>query len=155
MAVKHIFFILTGVLLVCAASGCKPCRVAGNFVTDSTVVTETPRADTFYLPGDTTLLEVMIECDSATNKPKPAKGSAKGQRSGVIYRVDSSGLLAVTAYADSLQEVIEAKDRLIDRYRKEKQVIVQPEYRTRWYDIASRWIAAAALVYFAIKLKFK
>lgn len=126
-------------------------------VTDSTYVKEVPRFVEVKVPGDTITLTEYIECDSVTNKPKPAEFKASGSRAYVSAKVKANGELTVTGGCDSLKHVVELMDKEIFRLRHEKKEVVKvvTVFKAAWYDIAARWVSVLTIIGFFIYLKFK
>lgn len=149
-------------LLVVAGCSRKVTSSTTTEVTDSVYVKEVPRFIEILIPGDTVEIERMVECDSVTNKPKPFTVRKKSKTASLTVGIDSQGRLTGTGVCDSLQKIIEAKDKEITRIRKEKtkEVIVQTEYKPRGIDIFCRWftgismLTCIALIFFFLNKKF-
>lgn len=140
-------------VLLLLVVGCRPTQVSSDTsteVTDSTWTKETPREIEVRIERDTVILEHQIECDSVTNKPKPFTSIIRSGRLTQRVKVDSGGKLEAKSECDSLKKVFQAMDKEIFRLRHEKKetvkTVVKTEYKTRWYDMAARWIASIAIV---------
>ena len=158
MALKTYFFMVLVVLMM--AVGCKSPKVITHTETvikDTTIVREIPREIIVTEPADTSIVITKIECDSVTNKPVPVHRSSRSDRAGIEISLDSTGVLEGIATCDSLNKVIEAKDREITTLRDTKSTIREIEiiYKTAWYDKASRVLAIIAIAYIGLKLYFK
>lgn len=126
-------------LLVVAGCGRKVMPSITTEVSDSILVKEVPRFIPVHIPGDTVEVERLVECDSATNKPKPFAVKKKSTRASLTLSIDAAGRLRSTGVCDSLQKVVEARDLEIYRLRKEKTVIEKPVYLTSGFDNFCRW----------------
>lgn len=131
-------------VLLLVASGCARKGIttsATTEVTDSVHVREVTRLVEVKIPGDTVTLDHYIECDSATNKPKPFKVQSKSKRARIAFSVDKTGKLEGIGICDSLNQVIKAKDTEIFKLRSElkTKATVKIEYRTRGFDKFARW----------------
>lgn len=134
-------------LSVVAGCGRKVVPSTTTEVSDSVRVKEVTRFISVTTPGDTVLIERLIECDSVTNKPKPFNVKKKSSQARLVLKVDNAGKLTATGICDSLHQVIEAKDREIYRLRKEKTVTRVPVYTTSDFDNFCRWwFAITALI---------
>lgn len=155
---SHIGLVL-GLLVLVFGCSRKVTTNTTSELTDSTYVKEVPRFVEVKVPGDTVTLIQYIECDSVTNKPKPFNAKVKGLRSQVAVKVNSDGQLTTDCVCDSLRNVVKVMDKEIFRLRHEKKevikVITHTEYKTRWYDIAARWVSVMTIIGFFIYLKFK
>ena len=155
--------VLLFLVVVCLASSCRTpvatTSTVSETVKDSIIITYIPRFDTLRIKGDSIRYEVQIECDEKTNKPKPMKHKAKGTRAAATLSLDSNGLLKGTSSCDSLQEVIESKDREIlhlqEKTRSEYKQDTVIQYKTRTIDIWCRWIAALTVLFIIIKIVLK
>lgn len=146
------------VLLLVVAGCCrKGMPSTTTEVSDSVHVKEVTRFIPVSTPGDTVEIERLIECDSATNKPKPFNIKKKSRQAGLVLSVDNAGKLTGTGICDSLHQVVEAKDKEIHRLRKEKTVTEIPVYVTSDFDIFCRWWFAitAIILIVTIFLKLK
>lgn len=115
-------------------------------ILDSTFMTETTQYDTIFVAGDTVILKEWVECDSVTNKPKPFKAKAKSGRASITLEVTDRGTLKVEGVCDSLQRLVETKDREIFRLRKETSnksttITKQPSKLKVWFDISCQLLA--------------
>lgn len=126
-------------LLVVAGCARKGVPSTTTEVSDSIHVKEVTRFDTVTIAGDTVLIERQIECDSVTNKPKPFNIEKKSRQARLMVNIDGSGKLTTAGICDSLQQVIEAKDREIYRLKSIKTTIEVPVYRTSGFDNLCRW----------------
>lgn len=125
-------------------------------VLDSLSVREVPRFIPVPIPGDTVEIERLIECDSTTNKPKPFIETKKSGRSTVTNKLDESGRLITRGSCDSLQLLVEAKDREIYRLRREKKTD-ETEYKKTGFDKFTNWwfaitaILAGGWIFYKLK----
>lgn len=144
-------------LSVVAGCGRKVVPSITTEVSDSVLVREVPRFIPVPIPGDTVEIERLVECDSVTNKPKPFAVTKKATRASLQVSIDTAGRLQSKAICDSLQKIVEAKDREIRRIRKEKTVIEKPVYVTTGFDRFCRWWFAitATILIVTIFLKLK
>lgn len=134
-------------LSVVAGCGRKVVPSTTTEVSDSVLVREVPRFIPVPIPGDTVEVERLVECDSATNKPKPFTVTKKATRASLKVSIDTAGRLSSTGICDSMQKVVEAKDREIYRLRQEKTVTEKPIYLNSDFDNFCRWwFAATALI---------
>jgi len=133
-------------------------------VRDSIVYKEVPRIVRDTIPGETVMVTEWIECDSATNKPKPKKISATSGRAKIDIDISKDGLLMGLGGFDSLIREIEVLEKTIERFRNEKKetIVTKTEYKTHWYDVPARIIAGGNLlcvvvlvIYAILKLKSK
>lgn len=153
---KHTSLIscLMGLLLVAAGCGRKSVPSVTTTVFE-THEREIPRLVEVSLPGYELGIRKVIECDSNTNKPKPfsiAK-TTDDRRAGLAVQLTDQAELIATCKEDSLKQVIQVKDREIERL-KETTVEV-PVYKTRKIDIVCRWIAGGVVVLIAGKIGLK
>lgn len=82
---------------------------------DSTYVKEISRDVEVKIERDTVTITEFIECDSVTNKPKPIKIKKSSTRASINIDISSDGKLTATSECDSLNAIIEVKDREIHR----------------------------------------
>jgi hypothetical protein len=82
---------------------------------DSTYVREIPRNMEVKIERDTVTITEYIECDSVTNKPKPMKIEKHSTRASIDINIDQDGKITATSECDSLNAIIEVKDREIYR----------------------------------------
>lgn len=144
-------------VLLLVVSGCSR-RVTSSItkqVSDSVFVKEVPRFIPINIPGDTVILERVIECDPVTNKPKPFDVKKKSKQATLIVTVDNNGKLNATSICDSLRKVVEAKDREISRYRSEKTQVEIPVYKTSEFDIFCRWWFAISVLIIIVTIFLK
>lgn len=143
-------FLLSGLMVLLSVVGCsRKVTSTTTEVTDSVHVREVPRFITITEPGDTVVLERMIECDSITNKPKPFTTSKKSGRASVTLSVDESGKLTSTNVYDSLHKVIKVMDKEIYRLKhtKQRETVTVTEYKKRSFDsFTNWWFAITAIV---------
>lgn len=139
-------------LLVVAGCSRKVTSSITTEVSDSVRVKEVPRFITVTTPADTVLIERLVECDSVTNKPKPFTIEKRSKQARLSVSIDNTGKLTGTGICDSLQKVIEAKDREIYHLRKEKSTIKTPVYTTSDFDIFCRWWFAVTAVIIIITI---
>lgn len=142
-------------LLVVANGGCKqpPMASIKETTIDSTHVSVREREEPFIIAGETVTVTKYIECDSVTNKPKPATVETKGKTAFAKTTIDKDGKLTTTGGCDSLRGVLHARDSIIKHYREFKSEKIEPVIIPRIIDWWARVIAAAAIVYILLKLK--
>lgn len=150
---------LIAILAVLIILSCRSTTTITNESLDSTFMSETIRRDTVYIKGDSVVMAgVIIECDSVTNLPKPIAIRRSTSRAKVSVVVDRTGKLTATGGCDSLQAIIEARDKEIYRLRTRLTTVTKPpEYKTRWIDKACRFftalVIAVSVVVGGLKLK--
>lgn len=111
---KYLITILSIVVLF----GCSRKTVSTTSVTtvkDSTYVKEVPREVEIIIERDTVTVTEYIECDSVTNKPKPMKIKKSSTRASIDINISADGKLIATSECDSLNALIEVRDREIHR----------------------------------------
>ncbi len=156
-----IFVIEAGLILVIGLlmllAGCCPKVVQmGADRIDSVRVVERERIDTVFFPGEMLTIDMEIECDSVTNKPKPATFSKQQGGARTTITVDDQGRLQGRAGCDSLAAVVKLKDIEIFRLQKEKTAsVVEVAKPTPWYDMMCRWIAGIVVLLTAAKFYFR
>lgn len=135
-------------LLMVVGCGRKVTPSTSTIVKDSIYVKEVPRYVEVKIPGDTVTITEVIECDSVTNKPKAFERKEKSGRATLKVELTDQGQLTATSECDSLLEVIKVLDKEIFHLKHEskKETIVVTEYKTRWFDIAARWIAGIVML---------
>lgn len=156
----HIVVLFQVVVCMVVCSCRPPAATTSSVVTqeskDSTY-REIPRLIPVIIPGATVRVNQTIECDSLTNKPKPASGSASDGRAKASFNLDAQGNLDVSGGCDSMRTVIEAKDTEIrvleEKLRTESKSEVIPEYKTRNIDRIARIMAVILLVIIFFKIK--
>ena len=145
-------------LMLCACSK-QVTTSSTSEVSDSTYVREVPRLVEVFIPGDTVTLTQWIECDSATNKPKPSYAEASEGKAFLKVKVDKTGKLTASGGCDSLKRLVKTMDKEIFRLRHEKKFVTKTvtkiEYRTRWYDKAARVFSILVIIALIIYLKLK
>jgi len=111
-----------GLVLLLVVAGCSRKVVSSTTskVTDSTHVSEVSRMVDINLPGRKVDVTLLVECDSATRKPKPKEIEATDGGGFVHVNIDSNGVLTASGGCDSLKAELEVKDRIIDHFRKEE-----------------------------------
>ena len=116
--------------------------------TDSLVSRLVERLDTVYLPGDSVTFIEYLDCDTATNKPKPVIIEGRSNQARVSVAIGTGGQAKITCLCDSLREVVKVYDKELFRLRHESKVTVKTvvEYRTRQIDIVGRWVLVVLLV---------
>lgn len=129
---------------------------------DSTWFVAEATSDTIYLPGDTIVIDHIIECDSITNKPKEFKSKTIG-KNGRLELSLKNGLLMVKSKYDSAVLLIQKNEKeiyilrksllTINNHKEETKTVV--DYKTHWYDIWARWIAVAVVLFLLIKTIIK
>lgn len=146
-------------LLILTFTACSKKLHTSSSVKDSTHIELKPRIVMKDIPGASISTTTIIECDSVTHKPKPAKVKAKDRntRANVEAVVKSDGTLEIKGGCDSLQVAIEVLDKEVTRLREEKSNDTEIKYRTRKIDIFCRWFTVAAILSFIAVgiLKFK
>ena len=152
----YAYFFLAAILLLCVLSMSSCSRKSSVSKTETLTVyrdsiheKETVRLDTVIIPGDTLQTTFTIECDSATNKPKPAQHNSKSGRQQQNFSVDANGKAISTCIADSLLHVISAKDKELTIYKsqlqqKSKETAVLRDVfhipKWAWYSLAANAI---------------
>lgn len=139
-------------LLLFFACKTTPPQVTSNTM-DSTMVEVRKRVDTVYLAGEVVELPpIVIECDSATNKPKPLKQKKVGKNVSASANL-KNGVLTVRCKEDSLMVITKRLDSIVFRLRHEDITITPPPVVTHepwWFDVLFRWwalITALALAW--------
>jgi hypothetical protein len=92
-------------------------------------ITETLRDTTIYIPADSSWYKAYVKC--VNGKPVIINSRQKdGKRSSVRVEIDSDGILSVDGRCDSLSQVIQVKDTIIERLTKlskESTVVVKKQ----------------------------
>lgn len=137
---------IAAILLLASCS--KRTTSTTSSVRDSIIIKEVVRIDTVKLPGATVTIREQIECDSVTNKPKPATLSGQGGRAKIKVSIDSAGMLTATGGCDSLNQIIKALDREVYhlRHEQKKETVTVTEYKTRGIDKFCRWFTGISLL---------
>lgn len=175
---KNIALILVGWLLVSLMPSCSRKVSEAVSVTaryDSTVVAnsdnvvrETLRIDTIYVPGETTVLEVMIPegCDSLLQELTALKDGSRSRVS--VTKVKDKAAIRIEADCKEFQAVIVGKDIEIKKLKeymasassatetKESETIVK--YRANWLHKMFMWnaiILDVLLLIYILWLVFK
>lgn len=106
---------------------------------DSLYEKETVMIDTLLMPGDSIFTFIVVECDSLTNKPKPAVSKSKSGGMAQDVSIDASGNLTARCVADSFMHIIITKDRELGRFREllssrkdTKLEVVEKRHIPRW-----------------------
>lgn len=84
---------------------------------DSIYEKETVKLDTVIIPGDTLQTTFTIECDSLTNKPKPAKFQSNSKRLTQSIVVEKNGQILSKCIADSLIHVLASVNKELTIYK--------------------------------------
>jgi hypothetical protein len=158
MLSRKIITLLIGLgLLILLVVGCSPRAVPSTttdtktVVRDSIIVKEVPRIVEVKVPGETVVVKEFIECDSTTNKPKPKVIKARHGNAFVKVKIESDGSATATGGCDSLQALVEVKDKeilhlkekLTEKSKTETKVITQK--KTRTIDIFCRCFTGIVL----------
>lgn len=109
--------------------------------------------DTIFLPGDSVEVQVLIECDKATNKPKDITIGANGNNSKMVMTL-RNGILNVKSKYDSAMKIVAHQKETIHHLQQEltrvnnekSETIIKEVYLTHWYDIAARWISLIVII---------
>jgi hypothetical protein len=92
-------------------------------------ITETLRDTTIFIPADSSWYKAYVKC--VNGKPVIINSRQKdGKRSSVRVEIDSDGILSVDGRCDSLAQVIQVKDTIIERLTKlskESTVVVKKQ----------------------------
>ena len=141
------------IILICIifswACARKPLQNTSEAIrTDSLVSRLVERLDTVYLPGDSVTFIEYLDCDTATNKPKPVVIEGRSNQARVSVAIGTGGRAKITCLCDSLREVVKIYDKELFRLRHESKATVKTvvEYRTRKIDIIGRWVLMVLLV---------
>lgn len=141
---KHQSKILVLLLLAIAAISCSRKSTISKSETvtvyrDSVYEKQTVVFDTLLLPGDSILTFITVECDSVTNKPKPATSKSKSNNLTQDVSIDANGNLTARCIADSLMQIIISKDRVLSRYKEQlnsqkdsKTQVIEKRYIPKW-----------------------
>ncbi|MFD0997685.1 hypothetical protein ACFQ21_00135 [Ohtaekwangia kribbensis] len=154
--VTSFFAVLMVFLLV--AVGCS--RKTTSSVTetlDSTHVKEVPRLLPISVPGAAVIIKNKIECDPATNKPKPFTREKKSGHSTLKEKMDTDGNLTTECRCDSLELKVQVMDREIFRLRQKTvtKTVIVTEYKTRKIDIVCRWFSGIVLLIIVGRIALK
>lgn len=123
--------IVLGVCML-AMTGCKcPCAGIGTDVSttdiDSTDIKVRDRDVTITTPADSASIKALLRCDSAYNVVIDELAILQGERmksQANAKHTDNGGLeISLNCKEDSLQNVIHAKDSIINRMRTHKEVV--------------------------------
>lgn len=122
------------------------------------LITETLRIDTVRVPGETVRLVTQLPCPGADSTVQQAQGGRVTLRTWM----DAKGRLHAECKADSLELLLQAKDREISRLQttrqESKQATVSTTEVTRyrvplwaWSTILMLGLLSALLIYLKIK----
>lgn len=139
------------VVLVLLLSRCRPATVITNTDRDSTVIVERLRVDTLHIAGDTIRLAgVQIKCDSLTNLPKPLDFRRQSGRARLGLTIGATGILTAESTCDSLQRIVEIRDKEVYRLRSRLSTVVKPPvFRTRTIDYFCRCFTVVVVLLIA------
>ncbi len=155
-------FLAMGAIVLMLVVACSPKTVStttSTTVKDSTYTKEVARKDTVTDPADSVFVYKYIECDQATNKPKPFTEKVKSGKLSAEVSVDNKGQLKVKCKEDSLQHIIQLMDKEIFNKHIEIEKIksVAIEYKVpKFYKWCLYWFIFSimgAAVYLYLKLK--
>jgi hypothetical protein len=157
----HILHVLFQVVVCCVVCSCKPPAATTKEVShnqrDSVHEKITERLVPYAVPGETVTVTEYIECDSVTNKPKPAKGSARNGKSETSFDLDKNGKLTSKCKCDSVELLLKETQKEVYTLKqtsdKEKDSEVRIEYKTRDIDRVCRMMAVILIVVIFFKIK--
>jgi hypothetical protein len=140
-------------LLILALAGC--CKKPINKkVVDSVTVRRIERTKTIKGPPESIKINQLIECDSITNKPKPAKTTQTGPGLTITTAIDTTGVLSIECNTDSLKRVIKELETVINKTESTEK---KPVHLVKWYDKTARAISIILILfiilYVVVKLK--
>jgi hypothetical protein len=143
-------------LMLLIVMGCKTIRSDSRTeIKDSSIVRITPRWVPVGVPERRLDVNMKIECDPVTNKPKPVTQAFKGDKTSGAINLDAQGNLTGNVTCDSLQHLVEVRDSTITRLRFEKtaevKTIIKEVYKTYWFDQVARTIAIICILFILIK----
>ena len=146
-----LIIVLESMVLLWFLTGCSrkglPTSTDKSSVTDSSFTKYTPREIERFTPEVTVSIIKKIECDPATNKPRPTKVSTQNKQLKASAQITADGDLIVDAQCDSLRDVITVLDKEVFRLRNDRRIIHETKvaYKTRRIDIVCRWFAGISL----------
>lgn len=148
---------LGSIVCLLLLGGCCHRQQATRTETRDSVVTEViPRIERVTTPAITTSMDLQIECDPQTLKPKPVKKKESSKGQSLNADLDANGNLHIECKTDSLEHEIEVRDTTIKHLREVKNT----EYRevpapTPWYDKAARAVCIIVILLVALKYIIK
>lgn len=126
---------------------------------DSTRIEWKDREVEVYLPGQTVIVHDTIECDKATNKPKPKTIMGKSKNAITKTVIDKKGAITSQGGCDSAMVKVKVKEKEAHywktMFQKQREKKETPVYITRKIDWICRLIATCAIMYILFKLKNK
>jgi len=119
--------IIAGLFLSLIFSGCvterkrnKICQTCPTETKTDTVISQTIRdsisIDTLTLPPDSAWYMAWLKCKDGSIPKIYQEKSKQGKRTVLKASIDSMGILTAKCNEDSLQAVIESKNKIIDNY---------------------------------------
>lgn len=148
---RYLIFLL--VLSSCAASRQKRidriCQTCPEKVkTDSVysrIETEVIRHDTIVTPGDSAFYYAWLKCQDGSVPMIVKERMVTGKRTSITASIDSLGKLTTKCNSDSLQSIIEIKDKLVQELisKSETKTIV---IELTWWQQALMYFGAFSLI---------
>lgn len=148
---KVLFWFLVAV----AAGACNRHLPHTMVKVDSTYVVEKVRYDTVTVPGDSVPFEVLIECDSTTNMPRPVTFVREGKRASVTLELDSTGIMRGMGRCDSAFQVLELRDREIHRLRSELRTIYRERKKPSFIERLSMPLFTVSVLLFLLTIMMR
>ena len=116
----------------------------------SRIETEVVRYDTITTPKDSAFYYAWLKCQDGSVPKIVKQASKKGKRTAVTASIDSVGKLISICNTDSLVDIIEIKDKLI------QELISKSETKTiiidlKWWQKALMYFGGFSLVYFVLR----
>jgi len=149
---RVVFFIGLLSLLVVAGCGRKaaPSRTSATETKSKDSVRVEYRDREVPVPGEKVVVTQVIECDSVTNKPKPATIEGRSGRAFTRTEVDANGNVTSTGGCDSTNLLLKNAEKEINRWKEkyeiERTTETKIEYKTRDIDIFCRYFSLLSAV---------
>lgn len=156
-----------GILIAFLISGCatmrqkridRICQTCPEKVKTDSVYTriekEVIRHDTISTPSDSAFYFAWLKCKDGSAPKIIKERIKKGNRTTVIASIDSTGKLVSKCNTDSLESIIEIKDKLIQELiSKEttKTIVID----LKWWQKALMYFGAFSLVYLVLRFLFR
>ena len=145
--------IIAVIFSLCSCATQKKCNrkfPAETIIKDSVsvVIRDSISTDTIFLPGESILIHDTIPCPDVEYHREVRSNNT-------IATVHiSKGVITVECKTDSLQHIIEVKNKIIDKYRfhSSEKTKIQKVFHNRWYDIALRWYGVITLIMLVLYL---
>jgi hypothetical protein len=148
----------TLIVLLCVGLAMSACIRPPQYhteISDSTWTLETPRPVPIKIPQSKAELKLKLQLNAQTGQVEPVAKSATNERATVAVSVSADGYLTASSTCDSLEAIVMAKDRELNRLRSEKKTVIVREAYTAWYDMTCRWLVIVIALYFGGRFAIK